>query len=366
MKGYVKKRKDGRWQGRVELSPDPITGKRRHKYVYASKRQECQRLVNEIIYKLETSDFADAGKLTVDAYLEEWFKTYCNKLAASTQQGYKNYIFNHITPYFKGVKIKDIKPIHIEEFYNVERKNYKEKTILQIHRILSRAFKDAVKNNIITKNPCEHVTAPSPEEFNPSIPTLETYFTILEAAIETEHEIPILLAGMCGLRREEVFGLTWNDIDFNNSTLTIRQVVTTAERKLEIKTPKTKKSARTISIPSNVLIALEKNKSVGYIVSIDGNVSHPGNYSKRFKNFLRLNNLPHIRFHDLRHFHATLLMDAGVPLRHAQNRLGHSTISMTAHYQHILPKADLIVINKIDEFLRGSKRGSNTISDEKS
>lgn len=365
MKGYVKKRKDGRWQGRIELPPDPVTGKRRQKYVYADKRQECQRLVNEIIYKLETSDFTDPGKLTVDAYLDEWFLTYCDKLANSTKQGYKNYIYNHISPHFKGFKIKSLKPIHIEEFYNLERKKYKEKTILQMHRILSKALRDAVKNNIIPKNPCEHITAPSPEEFIPSIPSIDIYYAILEAAKGTEHEIPVLLAGLCGLRREEVFGLTWNDIDFDNATLTIRQVVTTAEKSLDVKAPKTKKSARTISIPLNVLEVLEKQKSVGYIFSKDGKISNPGSYSQRFGNFLKSNNLPHIRYHDLRHFHATLLMEAGVPMKHAQNRMGHTTISMTAYYQHVLPKADLVVIEKIDSFLRGGQSGGQAPKKER-
>lgn len=142
----------------------------------------------------------------------------------------------------------------------------------------------------------------------------------------------------------------------------MRQAIVTAEKMLDKKKPKSKKSARTISIPADVLAVL----SVGYIVSADGDVAHPGNYSHRFKNFLKTNNLPHIRFHDLRHFHATLMLEAGVPLKHAQSRMGHSNISMTIHYQHIRPKTDSVVINKIDEFLRGSKCGSNSKIKEKS
>jgi len=272
-------------------------------------------------------------------------------LAESTQQGYNNYIFNHINPYFKGFKLKNLKPIHIEEFYNHERKKYKETTVLQAHRILSRALGDAVKNNLITKNPCVLVDAPSPEEFEASIPSVEHYFAILEAARETEHEIPVLLAGMCGLRRSEVFGLTWNDIE--EATLTVRQATVTAKKKLDNKKPKSKKSNRTISIPEDVLAVLSAKKSVGYVVSTNGDVSPPGNYSHRFSNFLGKNNLPHIRFHDLRHFHATLMLEAGVALKHAQSRMGHSNISMTLHYQHIRSKTDDAVINKIDEFLRG-------------
>ena len=206
MKGYVHKRKDGRWTGKVDLPPGP-DGKRRQKSVYADKRQECQRKMNELIYKLETSDFADAGRLTVDSYMDEWFTTYCADRAASTQQGYKNYIYNHINPYFKGFKLKNLKPIHVEQFYNSERgKKFKETTILQAHHILSRALNDAVGNNLITKNPCKYVKAPSPDPYIPDIPDLDHYYSIVAAAESTEHEIPVLIAGMCGLRRSEVFG----------------------------------------------------------------------------------------------------------------------------------------------------------------
>lgn len=358
MKGYVKKRKDGRYEGRIELPPDPITGKRRQKYVYANGSKECWRLVNEEIYKLQTGNFTDAGRLTVDAYMTKWLNTYCEKLAASTKQGYKNYIENHINVYFKDFKIKNLKPIHIEEFYNYERKKYSEKTVLQIHRIFSRALKDAVKNSLISKNPCNLVDAPSPCEYEADIPTIETYFKIVDAAADTEHEIPVLLAGGCGLRREEVFGLTWNDIDFENSTITIRQVVTTAEKHLDIKAPKTKKSARTISIDEDLLAVLQKHKGVGYVASINGDIIHPGNYSHRFNSFLKKNNLPHIRFHDLRHYHATLLMEANIPLKQAQARLGHSNVNMVMHYQHVRPKGDAMVVTKINDYLRGSIRGS--------
>lgn len=355
MKGMVRKRPDGRWEGRVELPPDK-NGKRKRKYVYADKRQECQRKVNELVYQLECSDFADAGRLTVDAYMEQWFSTYCQSLAASTQQSYENYLLNHINPYFAGFKLKNLKPIHIEDFYNTKRRKYKEKTILQIHRIFSRALKDAVKNNLITKNPCQLAKAPSPDQYEPAIPDLGHYFLIVEAARGTEHEIPILLAGMCGLRRSEVFGLTWNDVDFEQATLTVRQALVTVKKGLDKKTTKSRTSTRTISIPEDVLEVLRTHKKVGFVASPNGDVAHPGNYSHRFANFLTRNKIPHIRFHDLRHFHATLLLDAGVPLRHAQGRLGHSTINMTAHYQHIRKKSDAVVIDKIDAFIRESKK----------
>ena len=220
--------------------------------------------------------------------------------------------------------------------------------MLQAHAILSRALTDAVRNNLITKNPCKLVDSPSPPEYPISVPSMELFWGMVVAAEGTEHLIPILLTGLCGLSREEIFGLTWNDIDFGNATLTVRQVVTTSREGLDIKIPKTKLSARTISIPDPVLEVLSQNKSVGYVMSKNGKVAHPGYYSHRFKNFIDTNKFPpKTGLHKLRHFHATLLLDAGVPLKYAQSRLGHSNINMTAHYQHLTKKADVIVIEKI-------------------
>lgn len=365
MKGMVRKRPDGRWEGRVELPPD-AEGKRRKKYVYANKRSECQRKVNDLVYQLECSDFADAGQLTVDNYLKEWFEVYKDKLADTTRLNYKNYIYKHLVPYFQGVKLKNLKPILIDAFYNHERKRYKEKTILQIHRIFSRALKDAVRNSLLKSNPCQLVDAPSPDEFTPNIPDVHAYYDILEAAKGTEHELPVMLAGLCGLRRGEVFGLTWNDIDFEKQTLTVRQVVCEVGPDLVLSPPKTKKSSRTIGVPEDLMTVLDNKKSVGFVCSRDGKPTHISNYSLRFKSFLKRNKLPHIRFHDLRHFHATLMLQAGLDIKIVQDRLGHSNINMTAHYQHILPETDKATVKKIDGYLRWSKGWSEPNGEQKS
>ncbi|NLA96511.1 MAG: site-specific integrase, partial [Clostridiaceae bacterium] len=170
---------------------------------------------------------------------------------------------------------------------------------------------------------------------HPSIPDVNAYYNILSAAVGTEHELPVLLAGLCGLRRGEVFGLTWNDIDFEKQTLTVRQVVCEVGPNMVIKPPKTKKSSRTIGIPGDLMASLNGRKSVGFVCSRDGHPTHISNYSLRFRNFLKRNKLPHIRFHDLRHFHATLMLEAGLDIKFVQDRLGHSNISMSAHYMHI-------------------------------
>lgn len=362
MKGTVRLRSDGRWEGRVPVPRIPGQKTKPPKSVYANSEDDCWRQVHKLMYLIDSGNFADSGKLTVEKYLERWLEVYRQRLAESTQQSYKNYVHNHMMPYFGSMKLKELKPFYIEEFYNSERKKkYSEKTILQEHRILSVAMQDAEKNELINKNPCRLVKAPTPAEKEITVPEMDLFFAMVKAAAGTEHELPILLAGFCGLRREEVFGLTWNDIDFNKGTLTIRQVVTTkAKNQLDIKAPKTKLSARTIGIPQEVLEILTTLKSVGYVASRDGAIKHPGNYSKRFKSFLEREEFPHMRFHDLRHFHATLLLEAEVPLKLVQARMGHATLQMTTHYQHVTKKADTLTLKKMDTYIKkasGQKSG---------
>lgn len=357
MKGSVRKRKDGRWEGRVELPP--IAGKRKQKYVYADRRQECQRLVNEIIHDIETGSYTDSGKMTINKYMDDWLERQ-KKLAETTKEGYKSYIKNHINKYFYDKKLKSLLPKDIEDFYNYERDlEYAEKTILQIHRILSRAFNDAAKNRLIPYNPCTLIDAPSPQEFKPDVPEIELYYEILEKAAGTRHELPIMLAGLCGLRRSEVFGLTANDVDFENCTITVRQVVVVAGNNVIVKPPKNKKSARTIAVPEEVIEILKKTKAVGFICNQEGNMVNPGFYGVSYRRFLKTRKFPHIRFHDLRHFHATLLLDSGVDIREAMARLGHSNINQTEHYTHIRrkPKADFKTVEKMSDFIKTSRAG---------
>ena len=140
-------------------------------------------MVNELIHDIETGQFTDSGRLTVKGDMTEWLAVYKVRLAESTQQSHTHYVEKHIIPYFKEMRLKDLKPIDIDKFYNSEReKKYSEKTILQIHRILSRALTDAVFNRLIPYNPCQSVQAPSPEEFEPAVPEVELYYDMVEAA----------------------------------------------------------------------------------------------------------------------------------------------------------------------------------------
>lgn len=395
---------NNRWVGKIPRPPDPITGKKRSpKYVYAyvkvegkiterkwnqamaKAKRECEEKVWEYEKKLEEGVMD--SNITVATWLRKYLELYCADLATTTREGYQRYIENHIIPFLGAVKLKDLRPFHIQAFFNHERtvpryrtkivdgktvplmkgdepvplmKNgepvfgYSEKTILQEHRILHRAFEKALADGFIARNPCDGVDAPSPEEKEPDIYTEEEFLLLLDKLEGHRMEAIILIAGMCGLRRGELLGLTWEDIDFEEGVIRIeRNIVPTTTEGVLTKNPKTKKSRRTITIPSGVLARLKQIRGIGKLYTrLDGKDYHPGSVSRMFKEFLERNGLRHIRLHDLRHFNATMMLKYGVSEREAQERLGHSNPSMTKKYQHILEDMDRQSADKLNAVLK--------------
>lgn len=393
--GSIYQRKsDGRWVGKYYVT-DPMTGKTKPKYVYSSKpgrkgQQEVRRKLYALIEKVEAGDLSDTSKLTVAGWLEKFLEIYCDDLAETTKEGYRRYIENHINPVLGDIKLRDLKPIHIQNFYKHERnvpryktrikngkvvpilnengepvplmKNgepvigYSEKTILQIHRILKRAFSKAVADGLLSKNPCDAVDAPSPEEYEPSIYTEEEFMLLLDKLKGHHLEPIILLAGMCGLRRAELLGLTWEDIDWEKGTLKVVETVVPTKKGNLTKGPKSRAGHREIAIPSIIMLRLKQLRGIGKICTRqDGKEYHPGSISRMFADFLKRNGLRHIRLHDLRHFNATMMLKHGVSEREAQERLGHSSSRMTKHYQHILEEMDRSSADKLNNVLQSQE-----------
>lgn len=348
------KRKDGRWEAYV-IYEDPDTGEKRKKGFYCTSGfgSESKRQRNKFVEKIESGDYSDICKLTVAGWLGRYFNVYCSNLAQTTMDGYKNYIDNHIIPFLGELKLNKLKPINIQKFYNSERdKNFSETTILQEHRILHRAFKKALGDGLISRNPCDGVDAPSPEGYKPTIYTEQQYSDLLNKLKGHRMEAIILLAGMCGLRRGELLGLCWEDIDTTAATVCVKRAIVPTSKGIITKDPKNKTSSRTISIPSSISMALKRLRGIGKLFTRkNGKDYNPGSVSRYFKEFLEVNGLPHIRLHDLRHFNGTMMLKYGVTEREASARMGHSNLMMTKKYQHVVADMDQLSADKLNGVL---------------
>ena len=308
-----------------------------------------------------------AGEAAIDrdmpfsSYLVQWMEIARSTLKPNTAAGYASMIQNPIAPYFqqRGITLGGLQAVDIQMFYTDQLKRVSANTVIHYHAIIHRALKYAVKTDLIDVNPADKVERPRKDRFTASFYDGNEVNRLFQVARGTPLELPVMLAAFYGLRRSEVVGLKWDAIDFENKTIAIRHTVTVCAekgRRIEVAadTTKTASSRRTLPlVPAfqTKLAALkeqqEKNRILcgrsyctdylGYVlVDAMGNRLKLSYISTAFPVLLKRNGLRPIRFHDLRHSCASLLLKNGVPMKQIQEWLGHSDFSTTANiYAHL-------------------------------
>jgi integrase len=350
----------GQWRGNANLPKKWDDEKQKWVYpkktIYAKDAPEARRLVNEIENQVFKRKYVDSGNLTVRQYLLDWIDPYCDseKIADTTRELYHMYINVHINPSIGHIKMRDILPIDINKFYNKLRKGgytYKdksgkvkirqplmEKTIGKIHTILNRAFKDAVINKLLYDNPCDGVKTPKKEKYTPNVYNEEQINKLLSIVEGTFDEVCIVLASFMSFRRGEVFGIrTLKDIHFETNKIDIIKTKTRFTGDWKIKDPKSETSKRTNKAPQFVMDIIKRYiDSLPVIPERLCDKFQPGSYSKHFKALLEKNNLPPIRYHDLRHFTGSILAKYNIPKPLIKDYMGHADESTTSIYTHTL------------------------------
>jgi integrase len=342
MKSTVYLRKsDGRWVGSVSLGKDKKTGKRLRKYIYADTEKEAQRLINDIVYELQNGLYINESGISLENFLKEWIDIHSSKVESTTEAYYRLMLDKHIIPEIGKLKIKEIKPLNIDKFYKEKLKTLSGNSVLKLHCIINNALKYAKINGLIKTNPVEFIQPPKKSKHTPNIMNEENFTRLLLLVKGTFDEIPILLAGCLGLRRGEIFGLQWSDVDFKNKILSIKNTITRFD-KYVTKKPKNNSSIRRLTIPDFVLDVLEKYKSSLKVIGLYiCDKFKPQYYSEHFRSLLEKNGFDIVRFHDLRHFNAIIMMQYGIPDKIASGRLGHSNVATTREiYQHVIPDMD--------------------------
>lgn len=296
-----------------------------------------------------------ASMLTLKDYLPQWFESHKKMLAPNTINGYAVNINNHIIPQIGTLKLKDIKPKHLEAFYStlMTDKELSAKTVKYIHNVLKVALKAAVDNKIIDDNPCLKAKTPKVPKFQSQLLSLEQLKTLLSEIEGDRYETEIKLAAMLGLRKGEVLGIKRSDLDTTKHTLHIqRQVSIVRDNTIDknglyygIKPLKSESSDRVLflsqEIESLILRKDEFNRGQKKILqgayqdndliccNDDGTVMSPQTLYHAFKRILARCGLPNVRFHDLRHSYATLCIDLNIPLKVISQNLGHSSTAVT-------------------------------------
>lgn len=323
-------------------------------------KKRAEAFLNEQKLKYEEIDSSPEEILFAD-YLEEWLEIVKTSIATVTYSSYSMMVKKTIAPYFRRRKIKlvDLTAKDIQNFYLAELKRVSANTVIHYHANIHKALKYAVKLDLIPTNPADKIERPRKGSFKGSFYDTEEMKLLLEAVKGTKFEIPVMLAAFYGLRRSEVLGLKWDAVDFDKNTITIKHTVTTCEldgKRILVKEDRTKNKASMRTLPlvdfvKEKLLSLkaeqEENRMlcgrsyikdfIGYIcINEIGDLIKPGYLSVEFPKLLEKKGLRRIRFHDLRHSCASLLIANGVPMKQIQEWLGHSDFSTTANiYAHL-------------------------------
>lgn len=373
MKGTIKKR-GNTYTIIIDIGKD-LNGKRKQKWYggYKRKKDAEKDLIN-LLYQLETNTFVNPEKITLGEYLSRWMVDYVElNLSPKTIEGYRVNIERHIIPVIGNIALQKLQPIHIQQFYCTKLQNGRldgkgglsPKSILYIHRNLREALNHAVKIQLIQRNVADAVEVPKQKVFRANYLDEIQISELLKSFEKLDIYIPVLLAVGLGVRRGEALGLQWKDIDFETKTISIIRSLLPSKSGLIFHDPKTEHSHRKIIASDSIMFALKKHKEYqeSYIKLLgkayknhdlvsclnDGTPINPASFSHSFSKALEANKIQHIRFHDLRHTNATLMLKHNIPAKVASERLGHSNIGITLDlYSHVMKEMQEDAANKLD------------------
>jgi integrase len=352
--GTISRRKDGRWEGRYYV---PTEDGPKRKVIYGKTRAEVSEKLTKALSDRANGIVYDNENITIGEYLDVWLKgSVYGSVRQSTYDRDTNLVNNHIKPVLGSLKLKKLNSAHVQNFYrNRLDTGLSASTVRKIHDILRRGLAEAVDWHLTQRNVADVVKPPRPVP--KEIVALSTDETrrLLDAAAEDRLEALYMLAVHTGMRQGEMLALRWQDVDIENAVLSVRRTLTRRGGKVAFGEPKTKKSRRSIRLTPQAVDALRAHlerqlrdmeilgdhyQDQGLIFTTDtGAPINPSNLRQRsFTPLLKRAGLPHMRFHDLRHTCATLLLSRGVHPKFVQELLGHATIAITLDtYSHVMP-----------------------------
>jgi integrase len=365
--GSISRRKDGRWMGRYTVHTAEGAKQRA---VYGKTRQEAAEKLTKAMADRDSGLTFDAGKQTVGEYLQRWLAdSVRDTVRQRTYEGYAHMVERHIAPTLGRVKLKSLTPAHVRGLYREKLDaGYSPRTVQYTHTTLNKALKQAVANGLIPRNAAASVKAPRPrrEEIRPL--SREQVRALFEAASDHKLEGLYILAVTSGLRQGELLALRWEDVDLEAGTLHVRRTLSEARSGRIFEAPKSAKG-RQIRLTRKATEALKWHRKrqleermaraglwqeQGLVFpSSVGTPLSARNLQRHFKAVLERAELPKsIRFHDLRHTCATLLLRQGVHAKYVQELLGHADISLTLNvYSHVLPDMGDAAAGAMDDAL---------------
>jgi integrase len=380
MKGSIRQRTRGTWEITIDIGPEPTTGRRRrHFESVKGAKKEAQRRLAELLVGIEQGAYVKKSrKLTVAAWLLKWFDSYViGNLSPKTSESYHHELSHYIIPRLGGIRLTELRPHHIQDYIaetlsegrRRQPGGLSHRTVQYHYRILSKALDDAIKMGLIVVNPCKGVSPPRPAQHD--IPAIgqDELTQLISALQQSSYYLYYYTLLLTGLRRSELLALRWKDIDLELASIYVSHSLHRLDNgTIIIKEPKTTRSRRPVDLPLSLVILLRQYREeqevkrliLGKILTdddfvfsnTDGTPLNPNTVTHTFAKVAARASMPHLRLHDLRHIHATMLLKAGVHPRIVQERLGHSSIATTLDiYSHTVPGLQKAAAERLDALL---------------
>ncbi len=385
--GHIRRQGTGSWQIKFDLGRDPVTGKRVSKYVtFRGNKRQAQAELTRLLAHRNAGSYVDPTKMTVGEYLQHWLTADVERrVGKRTAARYRQIVERNITPRIGHVPLRKLTAAHIEAFEaglqcdgwvkpkakgkEDRHRGLSKQTVLHVHRILSQALNHAVRLEVLVKNPARQVTPTKPDKLEIKILDKQEIPALLKAAKGTSLYVPVLVGITTGIRRGELLGLRWSDVDLTAGNLTVNQAMQRTKGEFEFKSPKTSTSRRTIMLPSVTIEALQTHYKAqledrmklglgrdrhGLVFTrADGKPLDPDSLSKAFMRLVIKSKVTPITLHGLRHTHISHLLMDGVHVKVVSERAGHANVNITLNtYAAYIPTMQADAALRVNAWLR--------------
>jgi integrase len=381
MKGHVRERGKGNWYAVLDIR-DPATGKRKRKWhsLKATGKREAQIECAGIISAIEAGTYLEPDKTTLAEYLDRWLDNIKANVSPRTHERYSEIAKKNLVPLIGGASLTKLKPVQISAAYakalDVGRRDgnggLSPRTVHHMHRVLKQALSQAVKWQFLIRNPVDAVDPPKVERHRMNTYDMAQTAALLDAVRGTRLFVPAMLAVLCGLRRGEIAALRWRSIDLANAQLSVVESAEQMNGSVRLKETKSGR-ARTVALSATVVEELKAHRlqqvqgmfklgvrltDDGFVAALeDGSPMQPTFLTHEWVKVIKGTTLPRIRFHDLRHAHATHMLASGIHPKVASERLGHSKVGITLDlYSHVMPGMQEDAAAKMDAALKAAQR----------
>jgi len=369
--GSIRKRKDGRWEGRYTASRDPVTGKAIYKNVLGKTQAEVKKKLKAAIEKNSVLD-VKSEQYTVGQWLDTWMETYAKlQVRPSSYKTYQGFIENHIKPALGDVPLEKLTAMDLQRLYKqllengrvecTEAKNKPKglsvKTVRNINQMISSALNCAVEQRLVPSNPTKGCVLPKLEKKEMKILPPENLGTFFDEAKRSGVFELYYIDLATGLRRGELLGLKWSDIDLKKGVIHVRRQILRQNGKVIEAPLKTKNSYRNIAIGADAIEVLKgMNQASEYVFpSPHGGPMSPDSVLHMLQRVLKRAGLERIRFHDLRHTFSVLALQNGVDVKTLSAMLGHYSAGFTLDtYAHVTTSMQKQAANAVGNFLSGT------------